>query len=62
MVKEHDVKFMTFLDKFEKSNRLLSGWFEWIGLSGLLVVMFITCIDVIGAKLFLRPVFVPLTW
>ena len=56
MVKGHDVKFMTFLDKFERFNRLLSGWFEWIGLAGLLVMMFITCIDVIGAKLFLRPV------
>ena len=48
---------MTALDKFEKFNRSLSGWFEWIGLAGLLVVMFITCIDVIGAKVFLRPVF-----
>ena len=57
MVKGHDVKFMTFLDKFERFNRLLSGWFEWIGLAGLLVVMLITCIDVIGVKLFLRPVF-----
>lgn len=51
MVKGHDVKFMTFLDKCEKFNRLLSGWFEWIELDGLLVVMFITSIDVIGAKL-----------
>jgi len=45
------------LRKLEKFNRLLSGWFEWIGLAGLFVVMFITCIDVIGAKLFLKPVF-----
>ena len=56
-VKGHDVMFMMLLDKIEKFNRSLSGWFEWIGLAGLLVVMFITCIDVIGAKLFLRPVF-----
>jgi len=48
---------MTFLDKFEKFNRLLSSWLEWVGLAGLLLIMFITCIDVIGAKLFLRPVF-----
>jgi TRAP-type C4-dicarboxylate transport system permease small subunit len=48
---------MVFLEKFEKFNRSLSSWFEWIGLFGLLVVMFITCIDVIGAKLFLRPIF-----
>jgi TRAP-type C4-dicarboxylate transport system permease small subunit len=51
------VKLITLLGKFEKFNRLLSGWFEWIGLAGLLVVMFITCIDVIGAKVFLKPVF-----
>jgi TRAP-type C4-dicarboxylate transport system permease small subunit len=50
------VRFLTVLSKLEKFNRLLSGWFEWIGLAGLLVVMFITCIDVIGAKVFLKPV------
>lgn len=50
------MQFMTFLDKFEKFNRLVSSWFEWVGLAGLLIMMFITCIDVIGAKLFLRPV------
>ena len=43
------------LGKFEKSNRRLSGWFEWIGVAGLLLVMLITNIDVIGAKLFLSP-------
>jgi TRAP-type C4-dicarboxylate transport system permease small subunit len=48
---------MTVLEKFEKFNHVLSGWFEWIGLVGLLVVMAITCIDVIGAKVFLKPVF-----
>jgi TRAP-type C4-dicarboxylate transport system permease small subunit len=48
---------MMFLEKFETFNRRLSGWFEWIGLFGLLVVLSITCIDVIGAKIFLRPVF-----
>ena len=50
------MSFLTVLSKLEKFNRLLSGWFEWIGLAGLLTVMFITCIDVIGAKLFLKPV------
>ncbi len=48
---------MSALEKFEKFNRRLSDWFEWIGLAGFLVMMFITCIDVIGAKLFLLPVF-----
>jgi TRAP-type C4-dicarboxylate transport system permease small subunit len=51
------VRFLTVLDKLERFNRSLSGWFEWIGLAGLLVLMFITCIDVIGAKVFLKPVF-----
>lgn len=51
------MKFITLLDKFERFNRLISSWFEWIGLVGLLVVMAITCIDVIGAKVFLKPVF-----
>jgi len=47
---------MPGLEKFEKFNRQLSSWFEWIGLAALLVMMLITCIDVIGSKLFLRPV------
>ena len=40
------------LDKFEKFNRRLSGWFEWIGLAGMLLMMVTTCIDVVGAKVF----------
>jgi len=39
-------------DKFEKLNRGLSEWFEWIGLAALLLMMVITCIDVVGAKVF----------
>jgi len=45
------------LHKIEEFNRSLSAWFEWVGLAALLIMMFITCIDVIGAKLFLKPVF-----
>lgn len=45
------------LDQIERFNRRLSGWFEWIGVTGLLVMMAVTCIDVVGAKLFLRPLF-----
>jgi len=40
------------LDKIEKLNRRLSGWFEWIGLAALLMMMVTTCIDVVGAKVF----------
>jgi len=43
------------LEKFERVNRRLSGWCEWIGLVGLLLVMVITCIDVVGAKVFKLP-------
>jgi len=40
------------LDKFEKFNRRLSSWFEWIGLAAMLLMIAITCIDVVGAKIF----------
>ena len=40
------------LSKFENFNRRLSGWFEWIGLVTMLLMMVITCIDVVGAKVF----------
>lgn len=45
------------LDKFEKFNRRLSDWFEWVGLAGMLVMMATTCIDVVGAKVFLWRLF-----
>jgi len=47
---------MGYMDKFDKFNRLLSRVFEWLGLGAFLVMMLITCIDVIGSKIFLRPV------
>jgi len=40
------------LSKFERFNRRLSEWFEWIGLAGILLMATTTCIDVVGAKLF----------
>jgi TRAP-type C4-dicarboxylate transport system permease small subunit len=44
------------LDKFERFNRRLSDWFEWIGFAAMLVIMVITCVDVVGAKVFKAPV------
>lgn len=44
------------LDKFEKFNRRLSYWFEWIGLAAMILMMVLTCIDVVGAKIFKSPV------
>lgn len=43
------------LDKFEKFNRRISSWFEWVGMAGLLLVMLVTCVDVIGNKFFGSP-------
>jgi len=47
-----DSKGRSVLDKFEKFNRQLSEWFQWIGLAGILLMMAITSIDVVGAKVF----------
>ena len=40
------------LAKFERYNRRVSDWCEWLGLAALLLMMVITCIDVVGAKVF----------
>lgn len=45
------------LEKFKKMNQSFSSWLAWVGLVGILVMMMITCVDVIGAKIFLSPVF-----
>lgn len=45
------------LAKFEKFNRRLSEFFEWFGIIALLLMMVITCIDVVGAKIFLWRLF-----
>lgn len=34
----------------------LSIWGEWVGVVGVVVMVAVTCLDVIGAKLFLMPV------
>ena len=39
--------------RLERFNHRLSEWFEWVGLAGMLLVMVITCVDVVGAKVFL---------
>ena len=45
------------LDRFGKFNDRLSTWLEWVGLVAILLMILITCVDVVGAKVFLRPVF-----
>lgn len=34
----------------------LSAWCEWIAVMGVIVMVAVTCVDVLGAKLFLLPV------
>ena len=45
------------IEKFKKFNEKLSGWAEWIGFGAIFLMVAITCVDVLGAKLFLSPVF-----
>jgi TRAP-type C4-dicarboxylate transport system permease small subunit len=47
-----DGKGGSVLDKIERYNRRLSDWFEWLAFLGLLVMMVVTCVDVVGAKAF----------
>ena len=44
------------LEKFERFNRKISGWVEWIGFGALFLMVVLTCVDVVGAKIFLTPV------
>ena len=45
------------LEKFEKFNRTISIWIEWIGFGALFLMVVLTCVDVVGAKIFREPVF-----
>ncbi len=45
------------LEKFDRFNRKVSGWAEWIGFGALFLMVVLTSVDVIGAKLFRTPVF-----
>jgi TRAP-type C4-dicarboxylate transport system permease small subunit len=47
---------MPYLEKLERLNRWVIQRVEWIGFAALLAMMVVTCIDVLGAKLFLRPI------
>jgi TRAP-type C4-dicarboxylate transport system permease small subunit len=44
------------LEKFDRFNRKISGWVEWVGFSALFLMVVLTCVDVIGTKMFLTPV------
>jgi TRAP-type C4-dicarboxylate transport system permease small subunit len=47
---------MPILEKFDRFNQKVSFWIEWVGLAGILMMMAITCVDVVGAKVFKLPV------
>ena len=44
------------LEKFRKFNETLSGWAQSIAFGAVLFMVALTCIDVLGAKLFRLPV------
>ena len=44
------------LEKFDRFNRKISGWVEWVGFGALFLMVVLTCVDVLGAKIFLLPV------
>ena len=46
---------MSLLDKFDHFNNRLSFVIEWIALTGILIMIAVTCIDVIGSKIFRIP-------
>jgi len=48
---------MAVLDRLEQFNRRLSAYMEAVALVGFLLMMVVTCVDVIGAKVFLHPLF-----
>jgi len=48
---------MAFLRKLKKMNQVSSAWIERIGLIAFLFVMCITWVDVIGGKVFNKPIF-----
>lgn len=45
------------LEKFERFNRKITGWAEWIGFGAIVLMVVLTCVDVVGAKVFRNPVF-----
>ncbi|MCF8095004.1 MAG: TRAP transporter small permease [Desulfobacteraceae bacterium] len=47
---------MPAIENLEKLNNNVIRVLEWVGLAGLIVMMSITCVNVIGAKVFRNPV------
>jgi TRAP-type C4-dicarboxylate transport system permease small subunit len=47
---------MASIGSFKRFNEKVSVGLEWIGLAAFVVMMLLTTIDVIGAKIFLQPI------
>ena len=45
------------LEKFERFNRKVSSGAEYVGFGAIFLMVVLTCVDVVGAKLFRTPVF-----
>jgi TRAP-type C4-dicarboxylate transport system permease small subunit len=45
------------LDGFRKFNEMLGSLAEWVAFGAIFLMVALTCVDVVGAKLFLSPVF-----
>ena len=43
---------ISMLDRFEQLNGRLSRWCEWLSIAAILLMVAITCVDVVGAKVF----------
>ena len=48
---------MAALERFDRFNKKISGWMEWIGFAGVVAIILVTTIDVVGSKLFVKPLF-----
>jgi TRAP-type C4-dicarboxylate transport system permease small subunit len=47
---------MAVVDSFKQMNQKLSAAVEWVGIVAFVFMMLLTTVDVIGAKVFLKPV------
>ena len=45
------------LEKFKNFNERLSDWAGWVAFVAVFLMVGLTCVDVVGAKLFRSPVF-----
>jgi TRAP-type C4-dicarboxylate transport system permease small subunit len=48
---------MSALEKFDRWNKKIALALEGVGLAAMIIMVFITTLDVMGAKLILRPIF-----